>query len=112
MVGKLNKVIGVFIRGRRDQSLFAVLRQGEFTLGRAYDNDLSIQNSTISLYHAKIYTYLTASYIEDLDSTNGTYVDGKRIKKHVIKPGHVIALGEYELVVDERQPAVELETIL
>lgn len=108
MTIELEKVVGLFIRDKKDQSIVTVLRQGSYSIGRALDNDLSIQNPTISNYHAKIYTYLTASYIEDLESTNGTFVDGKRVKKHVLKPGNVIKLGAYELLLEERQPEVEL----
>jgi len=108
MVDELENVIGIFLRDRAKKSVLAVLRHGEFTLGRALDNDLIIHNPTISQHHAKIYTYLTASYIEDLDSTNGTFIDGKRIKKHVLKPGYIIKLGSYELEVDERTPELEV----
>ncbi len=104
----LENIIEIFLRDRAKQSVLAVLRHGEFTLGRAMDNDLIIHNPTISQHHAKIYTYLSASYIEDLDSTNGTFIDGKRIKKHLLKPGHLIKLGMYELEVDERMPELEV----
>jgi pSer/pThr/pTyr-binding forkhead associated (FHA) protein len=108
MRDELENIFGIFLRDKTNQSVLSVLRHGEFTLGRALDNDLVIQNPTISNYHAKIYTYLTASYIEDLGSTNGTFIDGKRIEKHVLKPGNVIKLGDYELEVRERQPEVAL----
>lgn len=108
MVSELDNIMGVFLRDRTNQSVLTVLRHGEVTIGRALDNDLVIHNPTISQHHARIYTYLGASYIEDLDSTNGTYIDGKRVNKHVLKPGNVIKLGKYELEVDERQPELEL----
>jgi len=108
MTIEMEKILGIFLRDRKAQSVLAVLQHGEFTMGRAVDNDLVISNPTVSQYHARIYTYLTASYIEDLESTNGTFIDGKRIKKHVLKPGSVIMLGEYELAVDERQPELAL----
>ncbi|MBI1422355.1 MAG: FHA domain-containing protein [Gammaproteobacteria bacterium] len=103
MAVDLEKVVGVYLKDMKNQAVVAVLRQGVFSMGRAIDNDLAISDPTVSSYHAKIYTYLTASYIEDLDSTNGTFIDGKRIKKHVLKPGAVIKLGGYQLQLEERR---------
>ena len=91
-----------------DQPL-RVLRNGEITLGRAQDNDLTLAHQTVSAHHAKIYTYLTASYIEDLNSTNGTFINGKRVSKHVLKADDVIRLGAYALVLKE--PAQLMETV-
>jgi pSer/pThr/pTyr-binding forkhead associated (FHA) protein len=104
----VKNIDGICLKDRKAQEVIAVLQHGELRIGRALDNDLAIQNPTVSSYHAKIYTYLTASYIEDLDSTNGTFVDGKRIKKHVLKPGNIIKLGIYELVLEEQHPAEAL----
>ena len=103
MVNELANTAGMVIRDKADQSILTVLRHGDFCIGRAPDNDLRIENPTISGQHARIYTYLTVSYIEDLDSTNGTFVDGKRIHKHVLKPGNVIRLGTHELILEEQQ---------
>jgi pSer/pThr/pTyr-binding forkhead associated (FHA) protein len=76
------------------------LAPGELTLGRAPDNQVSINDSTVSAHHARIYTYFYVSYIEDLQSTNGTFVNGKRITKHLLKPGDVIHLGSYPMRMD------------
>jgi len=70
---------------------------GELTLGRAPDNHVHIDDTTVSANHARIFTYFYVSYIEDLNSTNGTFVNGKRITKHVLHPGDVIHLGQYPL---------------
>jgi len=101
MAIELENILGLAIRSLNDDKILAVLRHGELTIGRADDNNLVIELPTVSAYHARIYTYLTASYIEDLDSTNGTYVDGKRIKNHILKPGSVIRMGTCELVMEK-----------
>jgi len=75
------------------------LQAGAISIGRADDNDLHIADQTVSSYHARIFTYLDASYIEDLDSTNGTYLNGKRIQKHTLRPGDMIKLGKLEIEV-------------
>jgi len=75
------------------------LQAGAISIGRAGDNDLHIADQTVSSYHARIFTYLNASYIEDLGSTNGTYLNGKRIQKHTLHPGDMIKLGKLEIEV-------------
>ena len=51
-----------------------VLKEGTLSIGRARDNNVRIKDATVSSHHANIFTYMSASYIEDLGSTNGTYV--------------------------------------
>lgn len=75
------------------------LQSGAISIGRAGDNDLHIPDITVSSYHARIFTYLEASYIEDLGSTNGTYLNGRRITKHTLHPGDVIRMGKQELEI-------------
>lgn len=101
MLLDLKQIAGLILCDPDKDKPLRVLRNGELTLGRATDNDVALQHQTVSSHHAKIYTYLTASYIEDLDSTNGTFVNGKRIKKHVLKAGDVVRLGAYALVLKE-----------
>ena len=103
MKDDVEKIYGLFIRDKNDNAIIQQLRHGEVLIGRGYGNDLRINNPTVSTKHARIYTYLTVSYIEDMGSTNGTYVNGKRIDKHVLHPGDVIALGEYQMVLDKHQ---------
>jgi len=67
------------------------------TIGRKPDNDIHIDNLAVSGHHAKILTILNDSFIEDLDSTNGTYVDDKKISKHALQNGEHIVVGKHEL---------------
>lgn len=78
--------------------------QGEYeldkerlTIGRKPENDIPIDNLAVSGKHALVITILDDSFLEDLGSTNGTYVNGKLIKKHALKDGDVIAIGKHEL---------------
>ena len=70
------------------------LQAGAMSIGRAPDNDLHLTDTSVSSHHAKIFTYLDASYIEDLGSTNGTFLNGKRIQKHTLHTGDIIKLGK------------------
>lgn len=75
------------------------------TIGRKEDNDVRIENLAVSGHHARILTIFDDSFLEDLSSTNGTYVNGKPIDKHPLKQGDVITIGKHELryVNDSKQ---------
>ena len=67
------------------------------TIGRKEDNDIRIENLAVSGHHAKLLTIFEDSFLEDLNSTNGTFVNGKSIEKHPLKNGDVITIGKHEL---------------
>ncbi len=67
------------------------------SIGRKDDNDVRIENLAVSGHHARILTIFEDSFLEDLNSTNGTYVNGKPISKHPLKHGDVITIGKHEL---------------
>ena len=73
------------------------LTKERVTIGRKPDNDIHIDNLAVSGQHALIITILNDSFLEDLGSTNGTYVNGKLIKKHALQHGDVITVGKHEL---------------
>jgi hypothetical protein len=68
-----------------------------YTLGRLPDNDVRVDNAAVSGHHALIINILNDSFLEDLNSTNGTYVNGKLIKKHALQHGDVITIGHHHL---------------
>lgn len=73
------------------------LDQETMTIGRKENNDIHIDNLAVSGNHAKVLTILNDSFIEDLKSTNGTYINGEKISKHALRDGEVIAIGKHEL---------------
>lgn len=73
------------------------LDKGRLSIGRRVTNDIHIDNLAVSGEHAAITTIGKESFLEDLDSTNGTFVNGKAVKKHLLKHGDVIELGKYQL---------------
>jgi len=79
-----------------------------YTIGRLPDNDVRIDNPAVSGHHSLIINILNDSFLEDLNSTNGTYVNGKLIKKHALQHGDVITIGHHQLrFSDEQLPATE-----
>lgn len=67
------------------------------TIGRKPSNDIHIDNLSVSGSHAQVITILEDSFLEDLGSTNGTYVNGKLVKKHALEHGDNITLGKYQI---------------
>ena len=79
-----------------------------YTVGRLPDNDVRIDNPAVSGHHSLIINILNDSFLEDLNSTNGTYVNGKLIKKHALQDGDVITIGHHQLrFTDEQVGATE-----
>ena len=74
-----------------------VLKQGDMTVGRRPGCDIFLDNLAVSGNHASIFTVGDDSFIQDLDSTNGTLINGKRITKHHLKHGDVIVIGKHSL---------------
>lgn len=73
------------------------LDQERISIGRKKNNDIQIDNLAISGQHAVITTILNDAFLEDLNSTNGTYVNGQPIKKHVLQANDIVELGKYRL---------------
>jgi len=73
------------------------ISKSETTIGRRSSNDVQIQNLAISGRHAKIILSGNDIFLEDLNSTNGTYVNGCLIKKQALNDGDEIIIGKYKL---------------
>lgn len=73
------------------------LTKERITIGRKPHNDIQVDNLAVSGEHAAIITILNDSFIEDLNSTNGTLVNGKPIKKHFLQHNDVIEIGKHKL---------------
>lgn len=73
------------------------LNKERISIGRKPHNDVQIDNLAISGEHAVVVTILNDSFLEDLNSTNGTYVNGQPVKKHVLHANDIIELGKYRL---------------
>ena len=76
-----------------------------YTIGRLPDNDVRIDNPSVSGHHCLIINILNDSFLEDLNSTNGTYVGGKLIKKHALQNGDAITIGHHQLRYVDSQAA-------
>ncbi len=73
------------------------------TLGRRPYNDIVIDNLAVSGEHAVLQMVGADVFIEDLNSTNGTYINGKAIKKQLLTHNDTVEIGKYKIkyLVDE-----------
>jgi pSer/pThr/pTyr-binding forkhead associated (FHA) protein len=74
------------------------LDRDRITIGRRPDNDVHLPYPAVSADHAAVITVREDSFLEDLQSTNGTLVNGKRIAKHFLRDHDVIDVGRVQLV--------------
>ena len=72
--------------------------EGEVTsIGRKSDSDIHIDNPAVSGKHARVLYIGGEAFLEDLESTNGTFVNSERITKHLLKNGDLISIGQHQL---------------
>ena len=81
------------------------LTKDKTTLGRRPYNDIVIDNLAISGEHAVFEVQGNQVYLEDMDSTNGTYVNGKAAKRLLLQHGDVIDVGKYKIKFDDQSEA-------
>ncbi|MDO9199028.1 FHA domain-containing protein [Rhodoferax sp.] len=73
------------------------LTKDRTTLGRRPYNDIVIDNLAVSGEHAVLQMVGSEVYLEDLNSTNGTYVNGKAAKKQLLQNGDSVEVGKYKI---------------
>jgi pSer/pThr/pTyr-binding forkhead associated (FHA) protein len=73
--------------------------KGEITIGRNPANDIHIDNLGVSKQHAKISKQDGAYVIEDLNSTNGTFLNNKRIAKAILNDSDEVHIGKHSLKI-------------
>lgn len=84
--------------------------KSEITIGRGTQNDIQIDNLAVSNEHAKIIRYPDHYIVEDLNSTNGTFLNEKQITKGRLNPNDIVTIGKHTLEVnltDESQAPVQ-----
>jgi CheY-like chemotaxis protein len=75
------------------------------TLGRADGNTFQLLDTSVSGRHCEVRVLGEELAVHDLISTNGTFIDGKKISEGVLKPGQVLRLGDVELRFEASPPA-------
>ncbi len=74
------------------------LPQGDLSIGRRNTHGLVLEDSSVSADHATIFTVGPDSFLKDLNSTNGTFINNRRVNKHHLKDGDTIVIGKHMIV--------------
>ena len=89
-------------------TLDAPLTRERTTIGRRAGNDICLPNLAVSGEHAVVVTILGDSFLEDMNSTNGTLVNGESVTKHFLRDRDEIEIGRHKLIYcvdDDAEPA-------
>ncbi len=74
-----------------------VIKQGDMNIGRRPGSEILLDNMAVSGNHASIFTIGEDSFVQDMNSTNGTFVNNLRIAKHHLENNDVITIGNHSL---------------
>ena len=82
------------------------LKADKTTIGRVEDNTFQIAEASVSSHHCEIEMRGSDVVIKDLNSTNGTFINGEKISESILKPGQTLRLGQVEIRLEtEGMPA-------
>ena len=81
------------------------LKVDKTTIGRSDDNVFQIADPSVSSHHCEVLLRGSDVVVRDLNSTNGTYINGKETKEDVLKPGQILRLGQIEMRLETGAPA-------
>ena len=101
---KIEKRAQLEVHGIQSEPITKELRKADFIIGRSADCNLQIPVDDVSRNHARIFFRNEEYYIEDLGSTNGTFVNGITIAKCVLRNNDQIEIGDVRMIF------VEVET--
>ena len=91
----VHEEVSLIVGGRRVR-----LTRRTSTLGRSRDCDIPISDPNASRQHAEIRHIGLDYFLVDQNSTNGTYVNGQRIRRHALADGDRITIGTTEMIVE------------
>ena len=69
------------------------------TIGRAPNADFIVDATLVSRLHCRLSAGATELQVEDLESTNGTFVNGERVERAALKSGDRLGVGEVEFLI-------------
>ena len=80
------------------------LKVDRTTIGRVEDNTFSITDPSVSSHHCEVLLRGTEVVVRDLNSTNGSFINGEKITEAPLKPGQILRLGQIELRLESDAP--------
>jgi pSer/pThr/pTyr-binding forkhead associated (FHA) protein len=92
-------VLSVGMTGRTQE-----LKAEKTTIGRVEDNTFQIAEPSVSSHHCEVLLRGKEVVVRDLNSTNGSYINGEKITESVLKPGQMLRLGQIEMRLETDAP--------
>jgi pSer/pThr/pTyr-binding forkhead associated (FHA) protein len=80
------------------------LKVDKTTVGRVEDNTFQISEPSVSSHHCEVLLKGNDVFIKDLNSTNGTFINGEKVTESLLKPGQVLRLGQIEMRLESGSP--------
>ena len=80
------------------------LKVDKTTIGRVEDNTFSITDPSVSSHHCEVLLRGSAVVVRDLNSTNGTFINGEKVSESVLKAGQILRLGQIEMRLETDAP--------
>ena len=105
----MKKVRAAYLDIKRiDQEVqtYKIPRDQHSIFGRTQDNTIILAYPNVSRHHSKVYCLNDEYIIEDLDSTNGTYINAVNIAKCVLHPNDIIQIGDTKIIYYEREEVI------
>ena len=96
--GKVAHVTQIEVRSDGESLSVQSFPPGRVIVGRSPDNEIYIKSKFVSRHHAQLVSDDQGCVLEDLNSTNGVFLNDKQIKKYRLRDGDVISLGVHQLV--------------
>jgi pSer/pThr/pTyr-binding forkhead associated (FHA) protein len=100
------------VLGEGQNSRFHELKTERTTVGRLDDNAFQLPEQSVSSHHCEIILRGNEIVVKDLNSTNGTYINGEQITEKVLRPGQVLRLGKIEMRLENGEaPAAPVKSL-
>ena len=88
------------------------LKAEKTTVGRIEDNTFQIPDPSVSSHHCEVILKGTEVLVRDLNSTNGTFINGQPVTEAVLKPSQILRLGQVEVRLEGDQSAAAQKKVL
>ena len=96
------------VRGPGRQEYLAIAEKDlPFTIGRGRENKLHIKSSAVSRFHAVLFAENGEHLVQDMESTNGTFLNGKMVTKSKLRSGDKVAIGDINIIVEGPRSPLE-----
>jgi pSer/pThr/pTyr-binding forkhead associated (FHA) protein len=92
-------VLSVGMTGRTQE-----LKVEKTAIGRVEDNTFQIAEPSVSSHHCEVLLRGNEVVVRDLNSTNGTFINGEKVTESVMKPGQILRLGQVEMRLETDTP--------